>query len=264
MNKLRNTIKDNGKGLIGFMLFTAFFFVFAIMIDTAFAQVNDTIDHGNNTANPAEGTIANPGQNSTESNSNPPQSMEHHTTTLGLNSIPSIVNVSQSIKVTGSLIDANTTDGIPGATIKFDGDGVTNPGSVSTDNQGSFSFNTTALPDIHKGLKAQAHFAGDLPSQQYTYGHSPSDSNIRTYDTTNICPNPPGCKTSPSITITSVSNIKPKGTTTNATRDYTVTVDWGDGTPLSNGIQLNSDGSWGNGQVTHKYKSADVGNNLWL
>jgi hypothetical protein len=195
---------------------------------------------------------------------NPPP--VNYPTTLTLNPVPPIVNVSQSIPVTGSLIDTTTGDGINAATIKFDGDGVTNPGSTTTDNHGSFSYHITSPPEIRKALKVQAHYVGDSPPQQLS--RAPSDSNIRTYDT--VGNNTTPSADSPSITITNVNNSNPNvdtdivavsGIATNAHSSSTVTVDWGDGTSMSDGIQLNPDGSWGNDQVTHKYKSADLDNN---
>ena len=118
--------------------------------------------------------------------------------------------------------------------------------------------------EIRKGLKVQAHYLADSPTQQSS--RAPSDSNIRTYDTIG---NASSSEASPSITITNISNTNPNvdtdvvavsGITTNASSSYTVSVDWGDGTSVSDGVHINPDGSWGNDQVTHTYKSADLDN----
>lgn len=128
-----------------------------------------------------------------------------------------------NITVTGTLVNADNSSGIGGATINFTGTGASSLGSVITAPDGTFTATGAAPSAVGSGWKVKAHYDGDT-------NYDPSVSLAKAYNTKKH-----------QVLLQLQSASKPWNQTTTFT---VIAKDLSNGSSLVEGMNVNIDGTY--------------------
>lgn len=184
-----------------------------------------------------------------------------HSTALVLNDVSDNVIARSRFSLSGGLFDLDMSSiGVEGKTITLEGTGIEFGSMIPalTSNSGSFVGEAAAADKPGETSYARAIFAGDNSYQasrsniQYYLIQSP----LQTVVTIN--------KLSPDSPKWGVDTVTISGTIINPVPGGSLSIDWGDGSPILSGIEIIISGnSWG--PVNHQYsKNAVDVNSLHL